>query len=70
MIQALLRALGVHDERPDVPAVRFPPTDAELRYECVRREAEHVIARADTETHRSQQRLVSWEDLYDPGRKS
>lgn len=70
MISWLLRTLGAHDERPEPAAVRFPPTDAELHYECVRREAEQTIARADIETDLSRQRLISWEDLFDPGRRA
>ncbi len=69
MIGRLLRVLGVEDERPETVTLRFPPTEAEQRYECVRREAEQVITRADRETALSTGRLLSWEDLYDPGRR-
>ena len=52
MIHWLLRTLGVEDERP-VPGVRrFPPSEAEFRYECVRQGAEEVIVQADRETAR------------------
>jgi hypothetical protein len=70
MIAWVLRALGARDERPEVEASRFPVTDAEMHYECVRQEAEHIIQRADIETNRSRRRLISWEDLYDPRRRS
>lgn len=52
MIQWLLRALGVQDAHPEPVALRFPTTDAEYRYECVRQGAEQTIRRADEETER------------------
>lgn len=52
MIQWLLRTLGVEDAHPESTAVRFPPTDAEFRYECVRQGAEQIIRRADEDTER------------------
>ena len=52
MIHWLLRTLGIEDERPSPGMLRFPPTDAEFRYECVRQGAEEVISRADRETAR------------------
>ena len=69
MIRWFLRALGAQDEHPQPLAVRFPPTDSEMHYECVRQEAERVIARADGETRRSRQQLGSWEEFYDPHRR-
>ena len=68
MIGWLLRTLGVHDDRPEAVVVRFPATEAELRYECARQATEHTIERAESETDLSRQRLVSWEDLFDDPR--
>lgn len=70
MIGWLLRTLGVEEDRPQAVVARFPPAEAERRYECVRQQAEQAIARADARTALNRQRMVSWEDLYDPGRRS
>lgn len=50
MIQWLLRALGVQDAHPEPVVVRFPPTEAEYRFECARQGVEQTIRRADRET--------------------
>lgn len=53
MMHWLLRALGVEDAHPEPVILRFPPTDAEYRYECVRQGAEQTIRRADRETEQT-----------------
>jgi len=70
MIHWLLRALGMQDANPEPVAVRFPPTEAERNFECVRQEAERVISQADQETERSRQQAISWERLYDDPRRT
>lgn len=61
MIAWLLRALGVHDERPE-PVTVCAQSASERRYEQTRAATEQAIRRAN-------QYLVSWEDLYDPSRR-
>lgn len=54
MIQWLLKTLGVEPEHPKPVVVRFPPTDAEFHFECVRQGAEQTIRHADRETARTE----------------
>lgn len=62
MIGWLLRKMGVHDEHPK-PEAKRGESAAEIRYDATRRETIQHILHSDREV----KRMVSWQDLYDPG---
>ncbi len=61
MIGWFLRLIGVHDERPE-PAVVCAKSTSEQQFDQTARAVEQSLKR-------SNQYLISWEDLYDPARR-
>ncbi len=66
MIGWFLDLIGVHEVQP--PPIEIPVSPfGEHRLEQARQIGEQTINLADRETEKGRQKLVSWQDLFDPG---
>ena len=66
----LLARLGVRDDERCPVHVQVAPSFAEQHWDQARRLSEQTMHLAEQETEQGTVRLVSWQDLYDPRRRS